>query len=276
MTSRTATLVDGRNASVVSAYDRGLAYGDGVFETVRIRDGRPRHWARHLARLRDGLRRLGIASVSEETLAAEVATLAADRASAVVKITVTRGAGRRGYSPAGCDTPTRIVACQPLPDELRRDAVTLRWCRTPLAPNPALAGIKHLNRLEQVLARAEWTDPAIAEGLVCDTRGRVISACAANVFIESAGTLITPALDRAGVEGVMRAVIMHWMENHDSPVQQADLYPDDIRAADAVFVTNSLIGLWPVARLIETGRPDCTYATGRIARRLLAADGVEP
>lgn len=265
-------LVDGRPMSNVPAGDRGLAYGDGLFETIRFVSGEAPLWPWHMRRLRRGCARLRLAMPDAERLLREARRLAAG-SHAVVKLVLTRGDGR-GYGIVGTARTRRILSRHPLPplgDAACVDGVRLRWCRLRLAEQPALAGLKHLNRLENVLARSEWRDPRIHEGLLCAADGRVISATSSNLFIVRDGRLITPKLDRCGVEGVARAWIMR-RARRLAPVAEADLDRDAVLAADEVFLSNAVRGIVPVTRL-ATRR----FAIGPVTRRLgytLAALGI--
>jgi 4-amino-4-deoxychorismate lyase len=265
-------LVDGRPADSLPADDRGLAYGDGVFETIRFHAGIAPLWTGHMARLRRGCRRLGLPAPDPTLLCSEAASLAGGR-DVVIKLILTRGSGR-GYAPAAAGGARRLLLRQPvpvLPVRLYRDGVRLRWCRLRLAIQPALAGLKHLNRLEQVLARGEWSDPAIDEGLCLDADGHVVCATAANVFIVRAGVLLTPLLDRCGVAGVARAALLararRWL-----PVREARLVRADVDTADEVFLSNAVRGVMPVR---QVGRR--RFRPGPVAARLgytLAAVGI--
>jgi 4-amino-4-deoxychorismate lyase len=265
----TRVLVDGSPGLSVRADDRGLLYGDGLFETCALRDGRPLLWARHLDRLALGCQRLGLPAPDREVLTRESLGLCAAVRRGVLKLLLTRGRGGRGYRPPAVPTPTRIVSLHPLPDyppSFWTDGIELRVCATPLGDNPRLAGVKHLNRLEQVLARGEWDDPAVPEGLMLDTRGRVVEGTMSNVFAVTRGGLLTPALERCGVAGVMREEVLALAADLAIPARIGEVSLADLAAADEVLVTNSLIGLWPVRRV--AGR---SLAPGPMARRLLEA-----
>jgi len=245
------TLVNGQVASVLSVMDRGLMYGDGLFETVAMKNGALRFWTLHANRLLEGCRRLSIPPPDTGRLHDEAIRACADSASAVVRITITRGPGLRGYRPAETTETTRIVQALPWPDysdRMTRDGVAVRWCRTRLALQPRLAGLKHLNRLEQVLARAEWQDE-YAEGLMQDMSGRVIEGTMSNLFLAWRGTLITPDLSESGVAGVMRANILRMAQQLSIPHTVQDVTPAMVEEADELFLTNCLIGIWPVAQL---------------------------
>lgn len=199
--------VDGRPAAELSVRDRGLAYGDGLFETLAVRAGTPRLLERHLARLEEGCRRLAI-PLDTAALRQELLAFCAALGDGVAKLIVTRGEGLRGYAPPAEASPRRILSGSPRPAYPERhwqQGVRLFACRTRLAEQPLLAGLKHLNRLEQVLARAEWSDAGHAEGLMLDVHERVVEGVFSNLLLVLDGTLVAPDLRRCGVAGVMRA-----------------------------------------------------------------------
>jgi 4-amino-4-deoxychorismate lyase len=250
------TLIDGAPSTTVPAIDRGLQYGDGLFETIAVVAGAPCLWNRHLARLRAGCARLAIPPPAEEQLVEDVRRLTRGVDRAVLKLIVTRGDGGRGYRPPAAPRPRRIVGLSPWPDHPGAWAsagVRVRYCATRLGHQPRLAGLKHLNRLEQVLARAEWDEPDIAEGLMLDLEGRVVEGTQANLFVWRDGRLLTPALDQCGVAGVVRGLTIDTARRLGIAVVEAGVTPGDLAQADAVFLTSSLAGLWPVREL--AGRP---------------------
>jgi 4-amino-4-deoxychorismate lyase len=247
-------LVNGQVSEHISVADRGLAYGDGVFETIAVVDGKARHWHRHAARLRSGCERLGIALPDEAQMKAEIGPLLRHGKNAVLKIMITRGAGGRGYRPDPSAIPTRIAALHDWPEfppDWLTDGIDMWVCRTRLGHNPALAGIKHLNRLEQVSASREWPDDHYAEGLMLDEAGLVIEGTRSNVFVMSAGRVLTPDLRQCGVAGVMRAIVCDAFPQLGTAVEQRPLSLDEVLAADELFVCNSIIGIWPVRRLLH-------------------------
>lgn len=245
-------LINGRPGHAIDLHDRGLQYGDGLFSTLAVKAGRPQLWERHVERLREGGRRLRLAPVDASVLCAEADMLCAETARGVLKILLTRGPGPRGYRGEPDAPGTRILSLAPAPEypvRHYRDGVTVRLCSTRLGSNPALAGIKHLNRLEQVLARAEWDDAEIAEGLMRDGQGRIVEGTMSNLFLVRDGALLTPRLDECGVAGVMRAAIIEWARADGLSVTECHLDDADLRRADEVFLCNSLIGVWPVRRV---------------------------
>jgi 4-amino-4-deoxychorismate lyase len=236
-------------AKALPLNDRGLQYGDGLFETARLVDGAVRFLDAHLERLQLGCERLRIAPVDPDTLRREIAAATATLRDAVVKIVVSRGVGARGYRPSGECKSTRIVAVYPSPEDEPQRSLTLRWCQMRLGRNERLAGIKHLNRLEQVLAQSEWDDPAIDEGLLLDTEGELVCATSANVFIVRDGILLTPDLRYCGVRGVMRRKVLEAAARLGLATSEEPLWPHDLETADEVFLTNAVRGIRSVGAL---------------------------
>ena len=247
-------LVNGVAADGVAATDRGLAYGDGVFRTLLLRRGRPLDWQRHYRKLVHDCAALGIPCTDEPILAAELARLAARTPDAVAKIIVTRGSGERGYALPERMSPTRIVLSAPLPaypDDYAATGVEIRICDARLSFQPRLAGIKHLNRLENVIARAEWSDPRIVEGILLDAEGNAIGGTMTNLFIAEKGELVTPELTRCGVAGVTRARIMEAAEKAGVRCRQESIPLARLLDAEEVMLVNSVIGMWRVRRCAD-------------------------
>jgi len=255
-------LINGVAADQVPALDRGLAYGDGLFESIRLVDAVAPLWSRHMRRLVESCERLRIPAPDTMQLWSEVLEVTRDMPHSVVRITVTRGIGERGYALPAAPQPMRVVAAFAPPqvaDSAYAQGVRMRVCDIRLAEQPLLAGMKHLNRLEQVLARAEWSDPAIAEGVLCDSHGRVISATMANLFAVVDGMLLTPALDRCGVAGVARAEVLA----HRPEAQVRDMHPAELANASELFLSSSVRGILPVQAVGDT-----VYVPGPVTRAL--------
>ncbi|MFC3551241.1 aminodeoxychorismate lyase [Lysobacter cavernae] len=223
-------------------HDRGTAYGDGLFETMRAHRGNVLWWDAHWQRLARGATALRLRLPDQARVRDEVNALL-DGGDGVLKLIVTRGSGGRGYAPPPDAEPNWNLAVHPLP-AVPTAGLQLRWCDTRLALQPALAGIKHCNRLEQVLARGEWSDPDVHEGLMLSQAGDVVSAIAANVFVLHEGQWKTPRIDRCGVAGVCRSWALDTLQ-----AQEARLAVTEVEAADAVFLCNAVRGILPVARL---------------------------
>jgi len=263
-------LVNGRlvadRTHAIDAQDRGLQYGDGVFETMLLRDGEVCLLANHLARLQVGCGRLGISAPTYEVIQGDIEQLVRIALNGVIKLIVTRGAGGRGYRAAANLPPNRMTSLHGMPLTDGAQGVTIRWCQTRLARNAQLAGIKHLNRLEQVLAQNEWHDEHIAEGLMLDTEDEVICATAANVFLVSEGTLVTPDLRFGGIRGVMREQVLLKARSLNIDVQERAVRAKEVLAASELFLTSTVRGVRSVVRL-----DDRTWPIGPIAARLAAA-----
>lgn len=248
-------LINGHADAGISPLDRGLNYGDGVFRTIKVTAGKPVWWADHYAVLTRDCAALQLICPDENLLLDEINSVTNDSAEVIVKITVTRGSGNRGYASLDPRTSTRIVASYAVPDYSQQAAhgVSVRWCALRLSRQAKLAGVKHLNRLENVLARNEWCDPNIAEGLLCDDTGAVIGGTMSNIFALTGDQLWTPDLSLSGVAGVTRARILRAAQQHHIEVHVARLEVPAILAADEVFLSNSIAGLWRVVRL--DGKP---------------------
>lgn len=245
-----ATWVDGARAESLPHSDRGLHYGDGVFTTIRVHAGRACWLDAQLGRLREDAAKLGLAPVAAALLGQEIASAAGLPGVGVLKLLLTRGDGPRGYAPHAAQGRRLLFAYPPIvadADRYRRGA-RLRRCQLVLAEQPRLAGIKHLNRLEQVLARAEWDDPEIDEGLICNHADQVISATAANVFARFGNDWLTPPVDRNGVAGLCRAAILALPSVADR-MRIAPLSFADCLSADELWLGNALRGIVPVAVL---------------------------
>jgi 4-amino-4-deoxychorismate lyase len=260
-------LVNGVESSAISVDDRGLQYGDGLFETMAALNGRVRNFARHMERLAEGSRRLGLPVPDANLVAAECERALAGLGAGSVKLMLTRGPGPRSYRPPAEPSVTRIVVSSaPKPRNDPEDGIVVRMCDTPLGLNPRLAGLKHLNRLEQVLASAEWDDPGIAEGLMSSLDGRIVCATAANVFLVRDGRLVTPAIRDCGVAGVMRGVVLDAARELALEVEVTDVAATALAAADELFLTNAITGVRPVGEVLGVRR---YTAPGPITRVLL-------
>jgi 4-amino-4-deoxychorismate lyase len=245
-------LINGEPATSVSVSDRGLAYGDGVFETFRIVADKLLFEELHLQRLRKGCERLGIALEldqvrSELTSALEMRSTQ----TGVLKLLVTRGSGGRGYRPGVTNASTRIITLHALPANLQLNAekgIKAFVCKQKLSSQPTLAGLKHLNRLEQVLASLEWPDETCQEGVMLDLEGNVVEGTKSNIFIVNNGQLTTDSLATCGIAGVMRQILLqHFTDKvHVGKFNLKQLY-----SADEVFFCNSIFGVWPLRHLLS-------------------------
>jgi 4-amino-4-deoxychorismate lyase len=271
--------VNGVLDAAISPLDRGFTYGDGVFETCRYQRGAIPLWAYHCDRLSQSAARLQI-PFDESLLMQYIDALLAQAVQleiqdAVVKVIVTRGVGGRGYRLPDSVKPTYCVGIFPgneLQTDQYREGVAVRVCSMRLAQSSVLAGMKHLNRLEHILARAEWRDE-FAEGLLLDGQGRVIEATVSNLFAVKNNQIYTPDLSAAGVAGIMRRVIIEKLAPELAIVcRVVDMDLDFLRAADEIFLCNSVYGIWPVYQLVDnrqkTMLSQSNYSGHQVAHRL--------
>jgi 4-amino-4-deoxychorismate lyase len=266
-----SVLVNGAPAGEVSVLDRGLHFGDGVFETIACLERRPRFLALHLERLARGCRILGIPDPGAGLLREEIEHLAGGAQRSIVKVIVTRGpASVRGYAVSGSERATRVTIRYSWPVEdpvLWRQGVSVRLAAVRLGENPALAGLKHCNRLEQILARNEPRAEEAAEALMLSQSGKLICGTMTNVFLVDgpahAPRVRTPAIDSCGVAGVMRRVVLREAARAGLPVDVCELCPADLAGASEIFLTNARVGIWPVRRIGER-----TLLPGPLTHRL--------
>lgn len=224
--------------------DRGLTYGDGVFETILVHAGEPIWWNEHWQRLLRGAEVLKIIAPDEAIVRNACERLLASSTRCILKIILTRGSGGRGYVIPANQDPRIIISLHPAPAPIQK-AVDLRWCETRLSHQPLLAGIKHLNRLEQVMARNEWQDETIFDSLMCDTEDHVVCATSANVFANIRGQWLSPRLDQAGIAGIAR----DWVFRQWPKVQEARISRLEMEQAEAIFICNAVRGILAVNRL---------------------------
>ena len=264
--SGTRYWIDGSESAGLDPGNRALHYGDGVFETFCVRAGVPAYLDTHFQRLKAGCARLQLAFDDWSGLESEIRRRAQESGEAVLKVILARGAGARGYRFDPAQAVTRIVSSAALPvppSDHATQGVRVRLCDLRLGLQPALAGIKHLNRLEQVLARAEWRDE-YAEGLMLDCNGALIEGTMSNLFLVRDSVLLTPRLDGCGVAGVMRSVLIELAARQGIEVQRRQLLSADLATVDELFVCNSLIGIWPVVAVGER----FAFGVGAVTQRL--------
>ncbi len=272
---------EGHPCDTVPADDRAVQYGDGLFETVAIRGGEPRLWDYHVERLCTGAARLGLEAPAESTLRSGLAAALRQArpgvARCLAKIVLTAGTGPRGYARSASTHTTLLVGISDaavLPASCYRAGVNLRICHTRLATQPQLAGLKTLNRLEQVLARNEWSDAAVFEGLTLDNADRVICGTMSNLFLITGQELVTPALTRCGVAGVMRRHVLTLLDSAGIACSVRDVGVDELWSSDGAFISNSQFGILPARRCGEHAWP-LQEAFRRFAAMVRASGVVE-
>jgi 4-amino-4-deoxychorismate lyase len=259
-TAQPVILVNGEPSASVPADDRGFLYGDGVFRTLRMVAGKPRWWLEQIAKLSEDASRIGLAVPDPAVWWADLEQIPAQLSDGVLKLILTRGSGRRGYLPPTAQPVRRLMVFEATPADPNsgqpRSDLCVRICTLRLGWQPRLAGIKHMNRLENVLARGEWSAPDIHEGLMLDHAERVISGVMSNLFIWRRNRLLTPRLDQCGVAGVTRGRLLRLASERGMDVEETELSMQAVFEADEVMLTNSVAGLRRVARLESKSWPD--------------------
>lgn len=278
MVQKYLSLVNGSFEHAISVLDRGFAYGDGVFRTMQIRHGLPVNWPFHYQKLVADCAAIGIVCPSAELLIHDFSILFPiheldDESAWVAKIIVTRGEGARGYAPPAVTVPTRVIIKSPMPEYAKAhyaQGVHLHVCETTLAKQPKLAGVKHLNRLENVLARMEWRDEAIFDGLLLDDQSNVIECTMCNLFARFGHQLMTPDLTQCGVAGITRQHILGLGKLLDLEVNIGQIALDRLLQADEVLICNSLFGVFQVVSIADVAWEPQTLASK--IRKLIAHD----
>ena len=273
-------LLNGKSTDNINLHDRGLHYGDGLFETIAVIDQRPLLLKKHLERLMSGCGRLKIDFDDVAILESEIDDLCKDQDRAVLKIIITSGAGGRGYQRTGAGTkPTRLLGITPwpeYPDTLLSQGINVHLCSTRLGHNPGLAGIKHLNRLEQVLARNEWKRTDITEGLMLDIDTNVIEGTMSNIFVIYADKkLRTPDLSFCGIEGIVRQYLLDHCKESSYECEVCQMSLDDLYTASEIFFCNSIAGIMPVRQLGEY-KFSSQQATNEIKNILISQGIIAP
>ena len=272
MASLHTTLINGSFDQTISAVDRGFSYGDGVFRTMQIKDGQPVSWPFHYQKLVADCAAIGIVCPSAELLMSDIQQLFpidefAHGEVYVAKILITRGEGERGYAPPAVTVPTRVLIKSAMPgyaDTHYVQGVRLHVCDTRLALQPKLAGIKHLNRLENVLARMEWREESIFDGLMLDTNNNVIECTMSNIFARVDKHLYTPDLKQCGVAGITRQRILGLGNLLGLVCSEVTLTLPELLNADEVFICNSLYGAFQVTTIDDkTWEPQALASTIR-------------
>jgi len=259
-------IINGVQQSSIDVNDRGLAYGDGLFETIEIASGKPVYWRRHLGRLQHGCDVLGLVCPEENLLLQECTDIAKGAKKGIVKIMLTRGSGGRGYRPVDNHTLNRILsfhAWPTIPGGYYENGIRLYLCEMPVSMNRKLAGIKTLCRLDQVMAQSEWDEADYAEGVMLDNNGLVIEGTKTNIFIVNQGKLFTPSLTDAGIHGIMRSIIIEAAGRLGIGLVEKGITSEDLVTADELFVCNSIIKIWPVCEYL-----DRKYEPGEITNLL--------
>ncbi|MDH5710853.1 MAG: aminodeoxychorismate lyase [Gammaproteobacteria bacterium] len=262
--------INGITAEYLPVMDRGLHYGDGLFETIACIDNHIQFWDEHIERMRSGAERLYIDTSAIDHFSTDVNTMLAQHkiSNCVIKLILTRGQGERGYLSPSPQHPTRIVILSDLPkypDTNNTSGIDTCYCSHTISRNRNLAGIKHLNRLDNVLARNEWHDE-YQEGLMLDENENIVEGTMSNVFVVKQKQLFTPLLDDCGIDGIIRSQVLSIAQKYDIDTFVTDITKSDMTEMDEIFICNSLIGIWPVKSLA-----DKNYHVGDITKKISQA-----
>ena len=241
-------LINGAKQSKTTVFNRNTQFGDGLFETCVVESKNILFWSYHIARLNKGCQKLGIGNVDESFWLSDIRkALSVSRLNnCVVKIMLSRGESLRGYGFESGIKPVRIVIVSEMPEIKPRQNLTLDFCDSGYASNPKLAGIKHCNRLEQILARADLKGD---EGIMLDEDSNIISVTQGNIFSIYANTLHTPRLDKCGIEGTRRAIILEIASELGMQINVGPLSVDELMESDEVFISNSVMEIQSITQI---------------------------
>ncbi|WP_261833570.1 aminodeoxychorismate lyase [Vibrio ishigakensis] len=250
--------INGVISDQIDATDRSFNYGDGGFTTIRTIDGKPEHWSLHVERMQDCLTLLQIPQPNWKQVREWVETAAKSEGLGGVKLLVSRGSGGRGYSPQGINKPTIVISNFDYPSHYsfwQLEGIELGIAEHKLGINPLLAGRKHNNRLEQVLMKADMEQQDMPDGVVLDINNHIVETTMANLFWVKGNTLYSPSIEKAGVAGIARRLVMIDAQNMGLKVIIGEFELDHLLSADQVFITNAILGIAPVTKITHKSFP---------------------
>ena len=238
-------IINGEVKSNVSIFNRNMQYGDGLFETCVAKDNKVLFWDNHFSRLNNGCDRLNIKKIANSVWLEDIkkALSLSSEKNCIVKLILSRGNSLRGYSYSKDIEPVRVVIVSQMNEYKTKETYSLEFAISGFHSNPNLAGIKHCNRLEQILAR---TNMMADEAIMLDENQSVVSVTQGNIYLIFGNKLITPKLERCGVIGSRRSIILELSRLTNLEVREEDISIKQLEKANEVFVSNSLIGIQPV------------------------------
>lgn len=243
------SIVNGVETDKISVKDRSLNYGDGVFETIAVHNNKLHLWKSHYARLQKGCESLGIKTPAESDLLSDITKLDVTKDNSVLKIIVSRGEGGRGYLANESIEPTVIISSNTWPDfvnDYQQQGIQTCLCKHRLIINPALAGIKHLNRLDQVIARNEWHNDQIKEGLMLDQNDCLVEGTCTNLFMKVDNQWVTSPATQCAVAGIVRDEVINTLNKNNLSLVERNLSVSELNSVKEMFVCNSVWGIVPV------------------------------
>ena len=246
--------INGKLTNKISVEDRAVQYGDGIFETIAVKEKLLEFWKEHYQRLNKGCTILKIKCPSEFFLKKEISKFIkkTKKNKFILKIIISRGVGGRGYNPPRNSKPTRILGIYDWPNYLEKNftkGIMMDVCKTRISAQPFLSQIKHLNRLEQIIARSEWQNKSISESIMLDLNDNVIEGTMSNIFGIKKNIFYTPIIENSGVEGIMRGVILKLLKKNKKKYVIKEITLKEFLKFDEVFVCNSIFGIWPVIKV---------------------------
>jgi aminodeoxychorismate lyase len=238
-------LINGEEQDKISIFNRNMQYGDGLFETCVAMDNQILFWPRHFSRLEIGCEKLNINKIDEGLWLSDIkkAFELSSKKNCIVKLILSRGNSLRGYGYKDDIEPVRVVIVSEMPQPLINKNFSLEYSKSGYHSNPQLAGIKHCNRLEQILAR---TNLSSNEAIMLDEKENIISVTQGNIYFIFGNKLLTPKLDRCGVVGSRRLLILGLAMSLKMEALESNITLNQAQKADEVFISNSVIGIQPV------------------------------
>ena len=253
------TLINGKFKDSISVLDRGLAYGDGFFETMQWLGKNNESlqgvefWNRHVKRIIKSAKILKI-KIPNKNIFAEyknkilTAAQKKDIYEGILKIIITRGVGGRGYSYENNMKPTIIFIVFPNAIPKQIESVNVKICKSTISDNVDISGLKHLNRLDSVQARSEWNNKNIFEGIFIDNNENILEGTMTNIFFVKNKSLVTPSIISSGINGIMREVVLVYGKKFFNEIIIREIRKHEIENFDEMFLTNSIIKVLPVKK----------------------------
>ncbi|WP_153914939.1 aminodeoxychorismate lyase [Shewanella sp. TC10] len=241
-----SVFVNGQSDNTIQALDRGLAYGDGAFATMRVCDGQILFLTEHLLRLQQTCQRLGFSIPDINSISQRLNVHAQTLRQGCIKLLLSRGVGGRGYTAPESPNISEVISLHDVPASYanwQACGISLALSPVLLGKQPLLAGMKHLNRLEQVLVKQQALPESVDDWLVLDADNYVVESSMANIFIVKGEQVITPAMNQCGVSGVMREQVIDALLTNNIVVMAKAISLTDLQNAEHVFITNSLLGM---------------------------------
>ncbi|PHM45948.1 aminodeoxychorismate lyase [Xenorhabdus mauleonii] len=265
--------INGNQCDRIAVSDRAVQFGDGCFTTIRVEQEQPALLSLHIKRLQKGVEKLFMPEFDWLQLESQIKQAVKGCESGVLKVILSRGEGGRGYGTDGAVAPTHILSLNPYPEQYitqRQKGISLVLSPVSLGINPYLAGIKHLNRLEQILIKRFIETSKADDALVLDSDGLLVECSAANIFWRKGKNIYTPELTQCGVEGVMRQKIIELLSKSDYNLSCVMRYPEALAHADEVIICNSLMPVLPINQIqAHKNQPQWQYQSRELYEYLL-------